>query len=507
MKTNAVAFYRVSTMKQDNERQKEDIERYCKAYDFNIIQSFEEKISGASNLEERTELLNCLQYVETNKPDILIVSELSRLGRTNDVLNIIKQLNNHQICFISLKENLITLDKNKQPNPTTQLIINILAGINEFELSTISYRITSGKNNKVVNFGSFGGGLNIPYGYKVVDKKLVINESEAIIINDIFDKFNLSWGCIKIANYLNNNKVETRAQKNYKLLVNEGKVLTKTQINNKNAQWSKSTIYQILKNRLYIGFRKWNCEELEYNEDLQIIDEIVFNKASKRTTESKQNNFDFNKQKKYDYLFDNKIIKCGNPNCNKHFIGIDRYKYYKCISGKYSKGCGINAVNINWLDNAVQKEIVKNWLFLMENNTEVANNISLYQSEIELIKAEKERELKKQNRLIDMYAESKMSKSAFDVKYNNSVALLKRIETNLKEKESKLIESTQIQQTIIKAEYKLNKKTRKYEQQTLNIDKEVLHQIIKNITVNNKKIRVNLVNNAKFEINRPEKLN
>ena len=479
MKT-AIVFYRVSTKKQDNDRQKEDVERYCKGYDIKIIlDPFEETISGASKLEDRSKLLACLEAVKTSKPDYLIVSELSRLGRTNDVLSIIKNLTKLGVCFVSLKENLITLDENKELNPLTKLMLNILAGINEFELSTISYRIKSGKNNKVVNNGSFGGGTNICYGYQSIDKKLVVNDVEALIVNDIFNKYALGWGTIKISHWLDSQNIPTRH----------------------GDKWQRGVVYNLLCNKIYVGVRKWDKEYLTYNQDLRIIDNQLWNTVQKRMIEQKQVNFDFNKLKKYDYLFDNKIIRCS---CGKHFVGIQRYNYYKCTSGKYSKGCGVQAINIDWLDSQVQNYMAEHWGELLENNNKIATNINLLLSEIELIKAERQKEIRKQERQLEAFLDQRISKAVYVTKDNKSIEIINKIVKNIKEKELKLIENKKIEKNLIKAEFILNEQG-KYERQSLSIDKQLLHENIRNILAYNEKIVVQLINGSEFSILRPLK--
>ena len=47
-----------------------------------LLVSFEEKISGAKKNSERPVLVEALEYCEANSIDILLVSELSRLGRS-----------------------------------------------------------------------------------------------------------------------------------------------------------------------------------------------------------------------------------------------------------------------------------------------------------------------------------------------------------------------------------------------------------------------------------------
>ena len=86
----AVAFYRVSTDKQTNDRQFSDVLRHCNAYGLTLLKEFQETISGASKLSQRKELCQMLEYVDANRPKYVICSELSRLARSQDAISIIK---------------------------------------------------------------------------------------------------------------------------------------------------------------------------------------------------------------------------------------------------------------------------------------------------------------------------------------------------------------------------------------------------------------------------------
>ena len=99
-----IGYLRVSTNIQDIMGQRFAIEKYCEQNDLAIDQWIEAKISSRRNPKERriSELLDSLR-----KGDRVIVSELSRLGRSvPEVSNIIQEFLKRKIYFHSLKENL-----------------------------------------------------------------------------------------------------------------------------------------------------------------------------------------------------------------------------------------------------------------------------------------------------------------------------------------------------------------------------------------------------------------
>src|SRR5512133_1243540 len=109
---NAVSYYRVSRNIQSDLRQENDVKDYCSNSGITIAETFREKISGRKRMadNDRPELARCINYLKDNNINLLVCSELSRLGRTPEVIHIIDELTRKKICVISLKENIRTLD-------------------------------------------------------------------------------------------------------------------------------------------------------------------------------------------------------------------------------------------------------------------------------------------------------------------------------------------------------------------------------------------------------------
>ena len=88
----AVIYARVSSEsdRQDTSRQITDLQKFSEAQDMKIMKIYEEHISGAKKNEERQVLTECLDYCTGNNIDYLLLSELSRLGRST--LQVLKSL-------------------------------------------------------------------------------------------------------------------------------------------------------------------------------------------------------------------------------------------------------------------------------------------------------------------------------------------------------------------------------------------------------------------------------
>ena len=93
MNNTAVIYARVSSAndRQDTSRQIRDLEILAKEKSLKVVKSYEEHISGAKRTQERPVLKECLEYCMSNNVKVLLLSELSRLGRNvDDVLSNVK---------------------------------------------------------------------------------------------------------------------------------------------------------------------------------------------------------------------------------------------------------------------------------------------------------------------------------------------------------------------------------------------------------------------------------
>ncbi|MCF6808437.1 recombinase family protein [Thiotrichales bacterium 19S9-12] len=135
-------YIRVSTDKQNLDSQKNLISRYCVDHKLSIDEWFELEVSSKKTTQQRRidELIQKL-----NEDDIVIVSELSRLGRSiKDVLNIIEQITTFQKCrLIVIKQNIDVNPQNAQ-QPTNKILITIFSMLAELERDFISERTKEG---------------------------------------------------------------------------------------------------------------------------------------------------------------------------------------------------------------------------------------------------------------------------------------------------------------------------------------------------------------------------
>lgn len=133
------AYLRVSTIDQDTEKNKAEILTFANNKGFvGKVQFIEEKVSGLKSWKKRK--LNDL--VETLKDgDILLVPELSRLGRSLiEVLEVLNVLKDRNVAVYSVKENF-KLNGSDMQSKVMRTMLGLFA---EIERDLISYRTREG---------------------------------------------------------------------------------------------------------------------------------------------------------------------------------------------------------------------------------------------------------------------------------------------------------------------------------------------------------------------------
>ena len=157
--TKAVIYARVSsqTDRQDTTRQVNDLKRFAFSQEMEIVKTFEEHISGAKKLEEREGLTQCLEYCKNNSVKYLLISELSRLGRsTLQVLRSLEILHEAKVCVYIQNIGLYSLQPDGAVNPVASIMITILAEMSNIERGNILYRLNSGRQQYINRGGKLG---------------------------------------------------------------------------------------------------------------------------------------------------------------------------------------------------------------------------------------------------------------------------------------------------------------------------------------------------------------
>ena len=143
-----VLLLRVSTSSQDYEYQRSTLTDLCNRNGWEIVNTFENKVSGAKKNEEREEIVELLDYIKNNEVDMVMATEVSRVGRnTLEALKTIEILNENKVNLYFANYNIETLLPDKSVNPIARLILTICLEISAYERNLIRYRMKEGYDN------------------------------------------------------------------------------------------------------------------------------------------------------------------------------------------------------------------------------------------------------------------------------------------------------------------------------------------------------------------------
>lgn len=198
----AVIYARVSSVsdRQNTERQVKDLMEYASYQKFDVVRVFEEKISGAKKNSDRAVLQEAIEYCISQKIDILLCSELSRIGRSSfEVLETVKRLIDNKVNLYLQKEKMTLLDDNGKPSIFAPIMIATLSCAAQLERENIQFRLNSGRRLYVEHGGRLGrkvGSIKtkeqkeqeykdvltyLRKGYKVKDTAKLTNKSEKTV--------------------------------------------------------------------------------------------------------------------------------------------------------------------------------------------------------------------------------------------------------------------------------------------------------------------------------------
>lgn len=207
-------YTRVSTAVQVEgyslDAQMESLKRYAEYRELQIVGEYCDAGKSGKNIKGRPAFKQMMDDVMSQKDDIefVLVFKLSRFGRNAaDILRSLQTLNDFGINLVSVSE---SIDSSTQGG---RLTLAILSAVAEMERENITVQFMAGKLQKILN-GDWSGG-SVPYGYRNIDHKLVIDDYEAEVIRKVFELYGLEEStATSVADLLNQSSYELRDMKN-----------------------------------------------------------------------------------------------------------------------------------------------------------------------------------------------------------------------------------------------------------------------------------------------------
>ncbi|MDS2297897.1 recombinase family protein [Streptococcus pneumoniae] len=238
-KIKVYLYTRVSTSIQIEgyslEAQKSRMKTFAIYNDYEIVGEYEDAgKSGKSgkSIEGRIQFNRMMEDIKSGKDGVsfVLVFKLSRFARNAaDVLSTLQIMQDYGVNLICVEDGI---DSSKDAG---KLMISVLSAVAEIERENIRIQTMEGRIQKARE-GKWNGGF-APYGYKLEDGKLFINEEEAVAIRTIFDQYvNTTIGANGISKYLENHGIRKIPRQN-----------------GKNPLFDAGLIRKILKNPVYNG--------------------------------------------------------------------------------------------------------------------------------------------------------------------------------------------------------------------------------------------------------------
>ena len=143
-----IAYLRVSTELQDIERQKKLIDDYSKKNGIEVVKWIQEKESGyKSNRIGLLELMQC----NNDMADIVIVADMSRFSRQDDLIQVVFNIatvlqNRLDLVFINKPDKVYKADQQLSMTDTIMLIVEAYSSA--VERTRIVERLTTQKVKK-----------------------------------------------------------------------------------------------------------------------------------------------------------------------------------------------------------------------------------------------------------------------------------------------------------------------------------------------------------------------
>lgn len=249
-------YGRVSTEYQSEEgyslgEQEERLKAYCQAQGWIINNVLMDGGFTGSNMN-RPALQQLIQDAEAHIINKVVVYKLDRLSRSQrDTMHIIEDiLMPNGVGFVSMTESMDT------STPLGIAMVGILSAFAQLERSNIKMRTSLGKEARVKS-GLYKGSGKIPIGfrYDAQQQKLVVDEYEAQVVREVFERYCSGATASSIATYL----VHIYFRERY--------------------TWYSNNIKEMITNPIYIGIQRYLGNEYNVTDSPKIIDEDLFNKA------------------------------------------------------------------------------------------------------------------------------------------------------------------------------------------------------------------------------------
>lgn len=320
-----VRYSSANQTEQSIEGQTRVCREFCKRHNIKIVEIYADRATSASkDIEKRVNFLKMIKDSERDLFDAVIVYKLDRFSRSRyDMANYKYRLKKNGVQLISATENIST-------DPEGIILESVLEGMAEFYSAELSQKINRGLRESAYKHNDIGG--HPPLGYKIVNKKLVIDEDTAPIVREAFKMYADGHTVADICRTFN--------AKGYKT--------------SKGAKFGKSSFSKMFHNERYIGvytFHEYRAEDAIP----AIIDKELWDRVQARVGAQKPSGTFKSKRV---YLLSGKLF-CGHcgAKMNGNSNGNQGYAYYECYGKKNVRdGCTKKNLRKEFIEDVVVQD-------------------------------------------------------------------------------------------------------------------------------------------------------
>lgn len=325
---NVVLYLRYSSERQ-NEQSIEGQQRVCKEFcdrnDMTIVDVYVDRaLSAAKNTEKRKAFQQMIKDSEKHLWEGVVVYKLDRFARKREDSALYKaRLRKNGVKVISATEGI-------SDAPESIILESVLEGLAEYYSKELAQKITRGMRETALKGNSCGGQLSL--GYKIVDKKLVIDPLTAPYVKQAFEMYANGKTVAEICRVFNAAGIKTK----------------------KGGEFNKNSFRRIFGNKKYIGMYKYTDIKIEGGVPA-IVDKETFDKVQKRLQENAK--APARGKAIVDYMLSGKIY-CGH--CESLMLGCAstshtgrKYFYYACGNRRRNGGCKKENIRKEVIEKAV----------------------------------------------------------------------------------------------------------------------------------------------------------
>ena len=211
------SYIRVSTSIQVDgyslDAQRQAIQNYANYEKMHIVREYADEGFSGKNIAGREQFQEMLEDIQSDRDGVkfVLVFKLSRFGRNAaDTLFSLQTMQDFGVNLISVD------DKLDSSTDVGKVMISIMSSMAEMERDNIHAQTMAGRRQKA-RMGGWNGGF-APYGYKLINGHLTVEEEEAKVVRMIFDLFvNTTLGANGVAKKLNDDGIKKIVRQNGKL--------------------------------------------------------------------------------------------------------------------------------------------------------------------------------------------------------------------------------------------------------------------------------------------------